>query len=243
MKAIVLAAGLGTRLGDLTRDLPKALLPVAGRPLLEHVLRHLASHGFDEIAVNLHHHADLVRERFGDGKKLGIGLTYAYEPELLGTAGTVASLRGFIGRSAPVLVHYGDVVTDHDFTEMFVTHRRNRARATFLVHERLGSNSVVVLDERQRIVEFFERPGADHPARRRSSWANSGVCILEPGVLDAIPPPPCDLARDVLPRLAGRPGVFGHRLEGYRIAVDSPTRHREADRLLSGAAAARRADR
>lgn len=233
MKAVVLSAGYGTRLGELTRDVPKAMLPIAGRPLLEHVLRHLARHGFDDVAVNLHFRGEVVRGHFGSGADFGVRITWAPEPELLGTAGTVASLRSFLDGDEPFLVHYGDVLTNHDFSRLVAAHRERGALLTLLVHDRPGSNSIVVTDDDDRIVDFLERPPADHPARARSSRVNSGVCVCDPRVLDLVPAPPCDLARDVLARVAGRPDVYAQPLEGFRVAVDSPERYRLAEEALA----------
>ena len=235
MKAVVLSAGYGTRLGELTRDMPKALLPVGGRPLVERVLSNLARCGFDEVAVNLHYRPELIRERLGDGSALGVRIEYSHEPELLGTAGTLASLRDFLAGDA-FLVHYGDILTDEDLGALAAEHRRRGALLTLLVHDRPGSNSVVVLDDERRIVEFAERPAPDDPVRKRSSWTNSGICVCAPEVLDLVPPPPSDLARDVLPRLAGRPGVYGRPLSGWRVAVDSPERYRHAEQLVASTA-------
>ena len=228
MRAVVLSAGHGTRLGELTRDTPKAMLPVGDRPLLEHVVRNLARHGFDEIAVNLHYRPETIRRHFGDGAALGVRLTYLEEPELLGTAGTLAALRPFLAGEDAFLVHYGDILTDHDFASMAAFHRERRAFLTLLVHRRAGSNSIAVFDADQRLTRFVERPPADDSGRLDSDWVNSGVCICDAGVLDVIPPPPSDLARDVLSRVAGRPDVFVHRLSGFRIAVDSPQRYSQA---------------
>ncbi len=235
MKAIVLSAGYGRRLGDLTRDLPKPLLQIGDRPLIEHVLLNLARCGFDEVAVNLHHRPELLRERLGDGSALGVRLTYSYEPELLGTAGTLASLRSFVA-GGPFAAHYGDVLTDHDFGAMLDFHRRRAALLTLLVHARPGSNSVVVLDDEQRLVDFAERPADDDPVRERSDWVNSGAFICDPRVLELIPPAPSDLARDLLPQLVGRGDVYGYPLSGMRVAVDSPERYRDAERLVAEAA-------
>jgi NDP-sugar pyrophosphorylase family protein len=232
MRAVVLSAGYGTRLGDLTRVVPKAILPLAGRPLLEHVLMNLVRNGFTEIAVNTHFLAEQVRAHFGDGASLGIEIKWSHEESLLGTAGTLASLRDWLV-GAPFLVHYGDILTDHPLGTMYERHVERGALATLLVHERPGSNSVVVLGEGDRLVEFAERPDAGDPVRRRSAWANSGICVCDMAVLELIPPPPADLARDVLPLLAGREGVYAERLGGRRVAVDSPERYREADALAS----------
>src|SRR5688500_8547853 len=95
MKALVLCAGLGTRLGELTRDRPKGLLPIGGEPLLAHTLRYLAGEGFEEIAVNVHRRAQAITDLFGDGARFGVQLHWLHEPELLGTAGTVARLAPF----------------------------------------------------------------------------------------------------------------------------------------------------
>lgn len=232
MKAVVLSAGFGTRLRPLTDDLPKVLLPVGGRPLVAHVIRHLAAHGFGEIVVNLHYRADLVRAALQDGAALGARITYFEEPELLGTAGTLAAVRPLLSEGEPFLVHYGDVLEAHDLTAMLAFHRERRALLTLLVHARAGSNSVVVLDDEQRIVDYRERPPDDDPARARSSWVNSGVCVCDPGVLDHVPPPPCDLARDVLPALAGRDDVYAHPLDGFRVVVDSPERYCQAQQAV-----------
>jgi NDP-sugar pyrophosphorylase family protein len=232
MRAVVLSAGYGTRLGELTEGLPKPLLPVAGRPILEHIIRNLVWHGFDEIAINLHFRPELIREHFGDGSALGARLTYSYEPELLGTAGALASLRPFLA-DGPFIAHYGDVLTDHDFTAMLRFHRERQALLTLLVHKRSGSNSVVVLDNEQHVVEFIERPPADHPARQRPAWVNSGICICDPSLLDFISEPPSDLARDVLPLLVSRRDVYAHPVSGIRVAVDSRERYREAEQMFA----------
>ena len=87
MKAMLLAAGLGTRLRPLTYELPKPMVPILGRPVMEHIMRLLARHGFDDVIANLHYFPDLIRDRFGDGSDYGVRLVYSFEPELLGTAG------------------------------------------------------------------------------------------------------------------------------------------------------------
>ena len=158
MKAIVLSAGYGTRLGDLTREIPKPMLPLGDRPLLEYILRNLVRHGFDEVAVNLHFMPEAIQDYFGDGASWGCRLIYCYEPELLGTAGGVKNMAAFLGGDEPFLVHYGDVLTNQDFTAMLSFHRQRRALATVLVHERAHSNSVVTLDGEGRIVQFLEHP-------------------------------------------------------------------------------------
>src|ERR1700733_14542019 len=161
MRAMVLCAGYGTRLGDLTREIPKPMLPLGERPLLAYLLAHLRAHGFAEIAINLHFLPEAIRGYFGNGAKMNLALTYAQEDQLLGTAGGVKNMENFLRASDPFLVQYGDVVTDQDFTAMLRFHQERGALATLLLHQRAKSNSVVSLDAEGRIIGFLERPSAE----------------------------------------------------------------------------------
>ncbi|RJQ11480.1 MAG: nucleotidyltransferase family protein, partial [Dehalococcoidia bacterium] len=188
-RAVLLAAGYGTRLGGLTADLPKPMIDVGGRPLLEQTVRGLAAQGVREFGINLHFRGDLIRAHFGDGRHLGVSITYREEPELLGTAG---ALRGFTDwlreGGGPFLVQYGDVITDQAVEPILDLHRRRGALLTLLVHERERSNSVVVLDGEGRVTTFLERPDeATRAAAGPSRWVFSGVCVADLDALDAIP--------------------------------------------------------
>jgi NDP-sugar pyrophosphorylase family protein len=229
MKAMVLCAGLGTRLGHLVAEEPKPMLRLGDRPMLEYILCHLAREGFDHIAINLHFRPEAIQNHFGDGSRWGVRLVYAYEPELLGTAGGVKNMADFLDGQEPFLVHYGDVVTNQDFSAMLGFHRQRQALATLLVHRRANSNSVIGLDEQQRIVGFLERPTEDQRRTLTSPWVHSGIAICDPRLLDAIPGgAACDLPRDVYTKLVGGRRLFGFPLTGYRCAVDSPERLVEA---------------
>jgi len=229
MRAMVLSAGFGTRMGDLTRDIPKPMLQLRDRPILEWILRHLRAHGFDEVALNLHFRPELIRGHFGDGAALGLKLAYSHEPELLGTAGGVKKMEAFLSQSDPFLVQYGDVVTTQDFSAMLRFHREKNALATLLLHQRAKSNSVVTLDPGHRIIGFLERPSDDARRGVVSQWVNSGICLCSPEVLERIPSGPvCDLPRDIFPKLLSTERLFGFPLTGYRCAIDSPQRLLEA---------------
>ena len=231
---MVLSAGYGTRLGDLTRETPKPMLRLQGRPMLEYIICHLARHGFDQIAVNLHFMPDMIRDYFGDGSRLGVELVYSYEPELLGTAGGVKKMADFLGAGEAFMVHYGDVLTDHDFTAMLHFHRERNALATLLLHQRARSNSVVSLDKEWRIIGFLERPTEEARRGVQSPWVNSGICICAPQLLGEIPADvACDLPRDIFPRLIDSHRLFGFPLSGYRCAVDSPDRLVEARAVIA----------
>jgi mannose-1-phosphate guanylyltransferase/phosphomannomutase len=226
---MVLCAGYGTRLGDLTREIPKPMLPLEGRPILSYVLSHLRTHGFGEVAVNLHFRPEAIREYFGGGERMDLSLTYVQEVTLLGTAGGIKNMETFLRASDPFLVQYGDVVTDHDFTKMLAFHRERGAAATLLLHQRASSNSVVTLDAAGRIVGFLERPTEEARRGVSSNWVNSGICLLRPEVFEQIPPgTACDLPRDIFPKLIPGGKVFGFPLAGTRFAIDSPQRLADA---------------
>jgi NDP-sugar pyrophosphorylase family protein len=230
---MVLSAGYGTRLGDLTREIPKPMLPLHDGPILQWILEHLRGQGFDEVAINLHFRPEMIRAHFGDGAALGLKLTYSEEPQLLGTAGGVKKMESFLGGSDPFLVQYGDVVTDQDFRAMLKFHREKKALATLLLHERAKSNSVVTLDAENRIIGLLERPSEDARRGVNSHWVNSGICLCDPAILREIPPETaCDLPRDIFPKLLGGGRVFGFGLTGKRCAIDSPQRLEEARRLF-----------
>ena len=226
---MVLCAGYGSRLGDLTREIPKPMLPLGGRPILEYILAHLRAHHFDEVAVNLHFLPEAIRGHFGGGSAMQIELTYVYEDCLLGTAGGIKNMESFLSSSDPFLVQYGDVVTDHDFTAMVRFHHERGALATLLLHERARSNSLVSLDADGRITAFLERPDDLARCGVPSNWVNSGICLCRPEIFAHIPQKtPCDLPRDIFPKLIHTGRVFGFPLSGYRCAIDSPARLAEA---------------
>ena len=235
MKAVVLCAGYGTRLGDLTRDIPKPMLRLEGQPLLAFLLGHLQAQGFLDVAVNLHFHPEAIRDWFGDGSRWQMRLAYAYEPRLLGTAGALKNLEDFLRGEEAFLVQYGDVLTDQDFGKLLQSHRERRALATLLVHQRSRSNSLVQLDDIGRIVGFLERPDEAARLGAVSPWVNSGICVCSAEILDHIPRGAAsDLPRDVFMPLVGSGRLQGVPLTGFRCAIDSPRRLAEARAAVAG---------
>ena len=208
--------------------------PLRGRPILSYIISHLQKHGFDQIGINLHFMPEAIRNHFGDGAKWKVKLHYSLEPQLLGTAGGVKNMETFLRSDEDFLVHYGDILTDQDFTAMLQFHQQRRSLATLLVHQRARSNSVIVMDREQRIINFLERPSEAERRGVESPWVNSGICICAPKLLDHIPPgTPADLPRDIFPKLMGSGRLYGFPLSGYRCAIDSPERLAEADAALA----------
>src|SRR5436190_10103221 len=134
MRAMVMAAGLGTRLRPLTYEVPKPMVPVANRPVIEHLLVLLGRHGFVEVIANLHWFPETIRDRLGDGSSLGVDLTYSHEDELLDTAGGVWNVRDYLaGDGSSFIVMAGDALTDVDLVALGAAHESHGGVATVAV--------------------------------------------------------------------------------------------------------------
>lgn len=228
MKAMVLTAGCGTRLGALTQERPKPMLDVGGMPLLERILRHHYTCGVRQVVLNLHYLPDVIRSHFGSGEALGLAITYSVEPMLLGTAGALRHAAARL-REGPFLVQYGDVLCTQDIGPLFERHRAKGALATILVHRRPGSNSVVTVADDGRVTGFWERPTEPPPASEADRWVFSGLCVLSPDLLDLIPDGVVwDLPRDVFTPLVSSGRLQAVPLGAFRLAVDSPERLAQA---------------
>jgi NDP-sugar pyrophosphorylase family protein len=203
VKAMILAAGKGTRLGELGEELPKPMLMLQRRPVLEWTLERLRASGISEVVINLHHAPHVIPGHFADGEPWGIRITYLFEPELLGTAGAVRNARHLL-RDDTFLVVYGDTVLDWDPLPMVLDHRQHRPLASVVVAEvedasRLG---VVTFDQQRRITRFKEKPGADRAGGR---WVNAGLYVLEPEIFDHLPVHDVsDFGADIFPALLER---------------------------------------
>ena len=233
MKAMILAAGRGTRLRPLTDTCPKPMIPIAGRPLLEYIVRLLARHGFDELVVNLHHLPEAIQEHFGDGREWNVRLTYSYEPELLGTAGAVRQVADLFHER--FLVYYGDNLTNVDLTDLWEAHCREGELVSvgLLWMDDPTSRGIVELDPRGRVRQFVEKP---RPEQVFDDYLiNGGIYVLEPRILERIPAStPSDFSRDIFPGLlADGYGIYGHRLRGQLLSTDTPERYQEAKQQVA----------
>ncbi len=212
--AMLLAAGRGTRLGALTDRTPKCMVPVAGRPVLEHNLLWLSRYGVRRVVVNLHHLPDVIAGYLGDGSRWGIEIHYSREPELLGTAGALRRVVSFFERT--FFVWYGDNMSTCRLDRLVAQHRARGGVATIALHEREDptASGIVGLDEDGRITRFLEKP---RPEQVFSHWVSAGILVVEPQVFAAIPAAgPSDWGRDVFPALL----AAGAALYGYRMAGD-----------------------
>ncbi len=215
MRAVVMAGGEGRRLRPMTANQPKPLLPVVNRPIMEHALRLLKHHGFDETVVTVQFLAAHVRTYFGDGDELGMHLSYATETTPLGTAGSVRNAQDAL-RDDRFLVISGDALTDIDLTALVAYHRKQGALVTVALKSVPNplEFGIVITDDDGRIVRFLEKPTWGQVF---SDTVNTGIYVMEPEVLDHVPPgEPVDWSGDVFPKLltAGAP-LFGYALDGY----------------------------
>lgn len=214
MKALVLAAGVGERMRPLTDELAKPLLPIANRPVMAYVIEHLARHGFADIIANLYYKAGDIAEHFRDGASLGVRLTYSFEDELHGSAGSTKRCQEFLDGDT-FLVIGSDDLSDMDLTELLRLHRQAGAIASIgLVEvEETSQFGIVVTEEDGRIQQFIEKPKTAPP----SNTANTQIYLFEPEVFDLIPLGEWyDYGFNVFPELVSRGAPFyGFSLPGY----------------------------
>jgi mannose-1-phosphate guanylyltransferase/mannose-1-phosphate guanylyltransferase/phosphomannomutase len=223
---MVLAAGLGTRLRPLTYGMPKPMVPVVNRPVMEHILRLLGRHGFTETIANLHWFPETIESHFGDGSGFGVELSYSREQQLLGTSGGVRNAADFLGDS--FLVISGDALTDIDLAAMREFHQSHDGVAT-LATKRVDDTSqfgVAITDADGRIQGFQEKPD---PAEALSDLANCGIYMFRSEIFDFFPAPGAskaagegdpdgfaDWAMDVFPSLLEADVPFySHEIEAY----------------------------
>jgi mannose-1-phosphate guanylyltransferase len=229
MKAFLLAAGNGTRLRPLTDNVPKCLLPICGVPLLEIWLNNCKAAGITHVLVNTHAQAEAIR-RFAVNQQSGVTIRIAEEPELLGSAGTVAENRDFVAGEKAFFILYADVLTNIDLRRMLEFHQQKHLPATLGIYQvpdptRCG---IVAMNEDAIIQEFVEKP--PHPV---SNWAFAGVMVAGPELFDFLPAQrPADLGFDVLPRTVGK--MAAYRISEYLLDIGTLPNYHHAQESWPG---------
>ena len=229
-KAIILAAGEGTRLRTLTLETPKVLLPVGGKPLIKHQLSWLKSHAISQVTINLYHLGEKIKDFLGDGSRFEMKLLYSPEETLLGTAGGVKRMESFF--SDTFVVVYGDIFTDFDLRDMIRFHQERKAMATLALLEIANTWDVgiVEVNEDGRILSFVEKPPRGSEI---SNLGSGGVYVLEKEIFDYIPGHGyCDFGYDIFPRLLELYlPVYGYVLksEDYLADIGSITKYQQAN--------------
>ncbi|MBS1953555.1 MAG: NDP-sugar synthase [Cyanobacteria bacterium SZAS-4] len=229
MKAMVLAAGVGSRLEPLTTQVPKPIVPVANVPVMEHLLKLLAKHGFTDICANLHYMPEKLTEYFGDGSQFGVKLNFRFEEKLSGDAGGVRACREFL-QDGTFIVIMGDLITDADLTKVIQEHKKKKALVSIGIKEvdDVSQFGVVVTDDNGFITGFQEKPSNEEAL---SKFISTGIYVLEPEVFDHIPATgDYGFGRQLFPTLvAKRLPVLGVEIEGYWSDVGCVEKLREAN--------------
>jgi len=222
---MILAGGKSTRLYPLTLDLPKPLVPVLDRPVVDHIIDYLASHGVDDIVINVHYLAEQIESYIGDGSRWDVSMSYLREQELMGSAGAVKQVASRFHET--FLVIGCDDVTDVDLSEAMRFHRERGAEATIVLQEakEVSQYGVVVTDDTGLITGFQEKPA---PGTERSKFVNTGIYIFEPSVLDRIPAQTFyDFGKQVFPEmLAAGVRFYGMRTTSYWCDIGTPGEYR-----------------
>lgn len=227
MKAMIMAAGVGSRLMPLTMQIPKPMVPMVNKPLMEIIVEVLHEHGFNNIIANLHYHADIIEDYFGNGSQFGVNMSYSMEPELLGTAGGTKNCEWFLDDTFVIVS--GDALTDIDLTKLLAAHKKNGALATIALKqvEEVEHFGVVVTDEEGKISRFQEKP---RPEEALSNLANTGIYIFEPEIFKTIPSKQFyDFGKQVFPHLVkiGAP-FYGVKIDDYWCDIGNLETYRQA---------------
>ena len=224
MKAFLLAAGIGSRLKPITNAIPKCLIPIHGKPLLQIWLELLDRHGIDEVLINIHHHPEKLDEFIADMKPaVRIKITPFYEQTLLGSAGTIAANKAFVGDCDDFIIAYADNLTRINLSSMIDFHRRIKTKGGIFTMGLFYSPNpsecgIAVMDAENKIVEFIEKP--QNPL---GNLANGGIYITTSEIFSFIPETtgaPIDMGFDVLPALAGK--MFGYEIKEYLRDIGTP---------------------
>jgi mannose-1-phosphate guanylyltransferase len=229
MRAVVLVGGFGTRLRPLTEDIPKPLLPVGQRPIIEHVVHTLAAGGVTEVVLAVGFRPDAFREAYPEGTCAGVPLRYAVEPEPLDTGGAIAFAARSAGIDETFVVVNGDILTDLDIRHLVAQHREWRGEATLHLTpvDDPSSFGVVATDDNGRVLRFVEKPPRGSAPSR---MINAGTYVFEPSMVERVPVDArVSVERVVFPAVAEDGGLFARCTDDYWIDTGRPELYRQAN--------------
>lgn len=237
--AIILAGGRGTRMGDLTAEIPKPMLKLLNQPLLEYQVKWLVENDFKEVWFIINHLGDVIENYFENGAAWGIQIKYYKEDEPLGTVGGIKALEGFLKED--FLVLYGDTVFDIDFKKFLAFHEAKQSAATLLVHpnDHPQDSDLLLTDADDRVIEFIPKPHDD--SRYYKNLVNAAMYIFKPEVLAHLDKGvKADFGKDIFPILCKKLPVFGYNTPEYIKDMGTPGRLESVSKdLLTGKVARR----
>ncbi len=222
MKALIMAAGYGTRLEPLTLAVPKPMVPIVNLPTMQHNIELLKTYGIRDIIANIHYHPEQIQNYFGDGHEFGVNLTYSFEENLLGTAGGVRRMAVDIGKiNDTFIVLSSDALTDINLEKIVDFHKKKKALMTIALSRvsDVSQFGVVIQDDNQKIIGFQEKP---EPEEAKSKMVNAGIYVIEPEVLKMMPQGFYDFGKELFPKfMAEKAALFGYPMVGYWSDVGS----------------------
>ena len=226
MKAIILAGGLGERLRPLTDTTPKPLLPIKGKPIVEHAINNFKKHGIKDIILCIGYKADKIKQHFKDGEQLGVNIQYSVENKPLGTGGAIKKASENIKET--FIAINGDNLADFNWTEIIKQHKENNAKITLTLYpvEDVTKFGIAKLDS-NKIIEFIEKPS---PEEAPSNLNNAGGYVIEPDALDILPEGKCSIERDCFEKLAKQGVVYAYRHEGQWFPTDDLEKYNKAEK-------------
>jgi mannose-1-phosphate guanylyltransferase len=235
MRAVVLVGGFGTRLRPLTLNTPKQMLPILHKPMIEHVLEHLAAHGITEAVLSMGFRPDAFADAYPDGRCAGVELHYAIESEPLDTAGAIRFAALDAGIDDRFVVVNGDVLTDLDIGKLVAFHEEHGGEGTIALHEVEDPSAfgVVPTDESGRVLAFVEKPPRDEAP---TNLINAGTYVFEASVLDRIPDGrKVSIERETFPAMVDDGALYAMPGDTYWIDTGTPVKYLQSQTdLLRG---------
>lgn len=226
MKAVILTAGLGTRMRKAYPDTPKSLLPIRGKPLIQDQIDHLKKFGITDFYVNLHFLPDKIKDFLGNGSRFGVRVTYHFEQKILGTAGALNNFKGYLDRTFIVL--YGDIFTRVDFNKFLQSHKSKNAQVSLLIHEtdHPEDSDLVEIDDDNQIKNIYISPHSQPILH--ATLSSAAVYILEPDILQFLPRKHADFMKDFFPQLLKRGiPIYGYLSNDFTKDIGTPERYRK----------------
>ncbi len=234
MKTVILVGGLGMRLRPLTNHTAKPMIPVVNRPFIEYLIELLKRHGLREVILSSYYLPESIRGYFGDGSRFGVSIEYCIEQKPLGTAGAVKNCEPLLNGETFIMFN-GDILTDLDLTALVNFHKENGAIATVSLGKVIDPTTYGMIDvAKGRAIRWYEKPSWNEATSR---WVNLGACVLEPEVLQTIPPgEQVSIERETFPSLiSSRKPIFAFQSLAYWLDIGTPPKYLKAQRnILSG---------
>jgi D,D-heptose 1,7-bisphosphate phosphatase len=235
MKVVIIAGGKGTRIASVHNEIPKAMIPVAGKPVLEYQVELAKRYGFTDILLIIGHLGDVIQNYFGDGSKWGVSITYFMETKPLGTSGALPELKDSL--TEDFFVFYGDTIMDIALDQFLAFHQEKKAKASLFLHpnDHPSDSDLVAVDENKRISHFFSKP---HPADFVGrNLVNAALYILSPEIIEHIPPgEKTDFGKHIFPAcLDAGLVLFGYISPEYIKDMGTPDRYEKVcNDVISG---------